>query len=78
MDFHGNKFDASELAMCAHVPGQLKAGEAMTVTCIEGIEGRYVTIYQNHPGDLSIHELQVHGLPGWYFHYYWEQLNTGM
>ena len=61
----GNKdlFDPSTFTQCAHVPGQLGAGETRVIQCKHPIRGRYVTVNLNQQNYLTICEFQVHGTP---------------
>ena len=53
--------DIKTWSKCAHVPGKLSAGETRTIGCSEVHHGRYLSIFFDHPGILTLCEVEVFG-----------------
>ena len=55
-----DSFDPSIFTQCAHVPGQLGAGETKPIPCDQPVRGRYVTVNLNQHKSLSLCEVKVY------------------
>ena len=51
--------DIKAWSKCAHVPGKLNAGETRTIGCSEVHRGRYLSIFFDHPGILTLCEVEI-------------------
>ena len=58
-----DSFDPSTFTQCAHISGQLGAGETRTIQCNQPVRGRYVSVNLNQRNPLTICEFEVHGTP---------------